>query len=232
MFLINTILEVTDIEWLCENADKSNVILNRLLRYPEKSTIISNWVKQHDKLDRYRIRRAEMVGWLMDENPDYIIDKMTLIDDFEYFNTIDINAIREYESELDVFKVIERDFKGILAIREPSRMERLRGIQSETITQPPELELTKRFYNTHLDYSSSHKTFIPDFIKLREEFYSNIDTTIKVTMLWAIAYSRLDAKVKTELMKRFYCDEVNWTYFKISKKLKLIDSLIWLKEQQ
>jgi hypothetical protein len=229
--LINTVLEDTDIEWLCENAEKSNIILNRVLRYPAKSAIISHWVRQHDQMESYRIRRAELVGWMLDENPDFIIDKQTLTDDFEYFNTVDLKAIREYESELDGFNVIERDFKGILAARAPSRMERLSGMHSETITQPPELELSKRFYNTHLDYSRNHKTFIPDFEKLREEFYLKIDTTIKVTMLWAIAYSRLDATVKTELMKKYYSPEINWTYFKISKKLKLIESLKWLKER-
>jgi len=229
--LINTILEDTDIEWLCENAEKSNIILNRVLRYPGKSAIIINWVKQHDKHDRYRIRRAELVGWLIDENPDFIIDKQTLKDDFEYFNTVDLRAIREYESELDGFNVIERDFKGILAARAPSRMERLSGMHSESITQPPELELSKRFYNTHLDYSRNHKTFIPDFVKLREEFHLKIDNTINVTMLWAIAYSRLEADVKTELMKKYYSPEINWTYFKISKKLKLVDSLKWLKDK-
>ena len=229
--LMNMTLGNNNVVWLCENAEQSDLILNRMLRYPEKSEIISHWVKQHDKLDRYRIRRAELVGWIMDENPDFIIDKQTLTDDFEYFNTVDLKAIREYESELDGFNVIERDFKGILATRAPSRMERLSGMHSETITQPPELELSKRFYNTHLDYSRNHKTFIPDFVKLREEFHEKIETTLKVTMLWAIAYSRLEAEVKTELMKRYYSPEINWTYFKISKKLKLVDSLKWLKDK-
>ena len=230
--LINARLGDSDIEWLCENAEKSNMILNRVLRYPEKSAIISNWVKQHDELDSYRIRRAELVGWMLDESPDFIIDKQTLTDDFEYFNSVDLKSITEYESELVGFNIIERDFKGILATRTPSRVERLSGMSSESITQPPELELSKRFYNTHLDYSRNHKTFIPDFVKLREEFHSKIETTVKVTMLWAIAYSRLDPVVKTELMKKYYRPEINWTYFKISKKLKLVDSLKWLLNQE
>jgi hypothetical protein len=214
--LINSVLENIDVIWLCENVGMSDMILNRILRYPEKSTIISNWAHQHYKQDNYRIRRAELAGWILDETPNFEIDKQTLIDDFEYFNIIDINAIQEYENELAATKIIERDLKGILTIQ----------------ASAPTLNLTKRPYIPTPDFSKDYNAYVPDFKKMRAEFYPNIDLSFNLTMLWAIAYSRLDNTVKSELLKKYYCPEIYWSFFKICNKLRLSELLRWLMDKQ
>jgi hypothetical protein len=62
-------------KWLTENVNKSPLILNRLLRYPQKSDIISSWVTENFEVDTYRTRRAEMISWIIDCNPQFIINK-------------------------------------------------------------------------------------------------------------------------------------------------------------
>jgi hypothetical protein len=228
--LFNASLEDIDISWLCKNVEKSNMILNRILRYPQKSVIISNWARINYTNDEYRIRRSELASWLLDENPSFEIDMQTLLDDFEYFNLLDKKAIQEYEDEIEAQNIIERDLNGILSTQQHPKI--YFGVEistQESITSTPKLELIKRSYNIMApDFSKHYDAYIPDFVKMRKEFHSNIEKTQKITMLWAIAYSRLENNVKPELLKKYYSDEIYWSFFKICKKLKLIHLLEWL----
>lgn len=96
--LINLPLTRTAEEWLCANTSLSDKILNRVLRYPAKSAIISNWAKENFENDELRGRRAEMTGWILNEEPEFEIDEAILIDDFEYLNEMDLQAIQAYEN--------------------------------------------------------------------------------------------------------------------------------------
>jgi len=92
--LISLSLTSEEEKWFCDNEGKTPFILNRILRYPVRSKIISQWVTEHFHSDKLRTRRAEAVGWILDENPDFIIDEQTLIDDFEHANLLDIEKIK------------------------------------------------------------------------------------------------------------------------------------------
>lgn len=232
--LFNASLVDKDISWLSDNVEKSNMVLNRILRYPQKSSIISNWARKYYTYDEYRIRRSEIASWLIDENPSFEIDVQTLLDDFEYFNLRDKKAIREYEDEIEAQNIIERDLNGILSTQQlPKIYFGVEISKQESITSTPELILTKRAYNIFSpDFSKHYDTYIPDFVKMREEFHSNIEKTKKITMLWAIAYSRHDNNVKSKLLKKYYSDDIYWSFFKICKKLKLRNLLEWLKNNQ
>jgi hypothetical protein len=87
--LLNIAFGEKEEEWLCANYKKSDIILNRLLRYPAKSKIISAWAEKNFHTDALRNRRAELLGWLLDQNPDYQLDDVILWDDYQYFNSID-----------------------------------------------------------------------------------------------------------------------------------------------
>lgn len=69
---------------------------------------------------------------------------------------------------------------------------------------------------------------IPDFKKMKVEFYSSIDLHIKRTMLWAIYYSRIANNKKVNLYKKYYSEEVYSTAMKIAKKSKNISFLKWM----
>jgi hypothetical protein len=73
---------------------------------------------------------------------------------------------------------------------------------------------------------------IPDFEKMSQEFYSQIELFKMKTMIWGIAYSRLDNNSKTSLFKKYYCAETYHSLFKASKKIKNVEILKWLLEQE
>jgi hypothetical protein len=228
--LINLVLRVEEEKWLCENTGLHENILNRVLRYPIKSEVITNWVKENYNMDIYRIRRSELASWIISEDPNFEIDKNILFDDFRYFNISDLEAIKKYEYEVAVNNLIkERELSESLPSKDLFNYE---DVNPEFISSIPELKLTHRYYGISLDSSKDVRLHIPDFRKMSKYFYTNIDTTFKITMLWAIAYSRLDSKLKSELLKKYYCKETYWSFFKICKKYKLIKSLKWLKDRQ
>ena len=98
--LININLTSSEEQWLCENIEMSELILNRVLRYPTKSRIISNWASQNFEKTISRNRRAEITSWIIDEKTKFEIEQQTLIDDFEFLNAIDSLAIQKYAEAL------------------------------------------------------------------------------------------------------------------------------------
>ena len=203
--LVNLPLTEEEETWLCENENQSSIILNRILRYPVRSKIISQWINKYFNTDKFCTRRAEAIGWLLDENPDFVVDKQILFADFEYINQIDAEIIlsnrEDYLSSWSSSKE-KKDYLGVGS-------------------------LTYRPYIV-LSYQHNQGTQ-PDFSELRRYFYENIDIIIKQTMLWAIAYSRLDVCQKIELLQKYYCDELFASLLKICKKYKLIEVLKWLQ---
>ncbi|MDD2798438.1 MAG: hypothetical protein PHV20_07595 [Bacteroidales bacterium] len=105
--LINVNLTPTEEQWLCENIEVSELLLNRVLRYPTKSRIISNWARQNFDMVISRNRRAEITSWIIDEKPNFEIENQTLIDDFEFLNAIDSLTIQKYEEALKSTKKID-----------------------------------------------------------------------------------------------------------------------------
>ncbi len=236
--LINLSLSSEEEKWLCNNANKSEIILNRILRYPKKSDFISNWAKKNYLNENCHQRRAEIASWLIDKNPGFQIEKRTLIDDFEYLNEYDMKVIREYEEEQQAKQMTEQI--SVLGVTKTFTVKSVSELFTDEVDLTPEyitdpskrLKLTKRFYGIPMDSSKSHFGDIPDFTKLRESFYAEVDKTIKVTTLWAIAYSRLGKNRKSQLLKKHYDEETYWSFFRICKKCKLTEVLEWLKEKQ
>ncbi len=231
--IMNLTLDPNAEKWLCENVDQSELILNRLLRYPTKSKVISQWARKAALSDTYRSRRAEVTSWLIDEDPEHVIDRQTLIDDFEFLNGVDKKAIQKYETAIATNKLIESALSQNPAVNPFLNFwgNSLEG-ESESITSYPELKLTQRFYKVPKDKKNLISYEIPDFETMQDVFHKNIDTTIKITMLWSIYYSRLDMSHKAELLKRYYSDETYLSFFKICRRLGSIELWVWLKGKQ
>lgn len=209
--------------WLCYMADNYDpattrdklYFISRLLRYPANSEAISNWVSENYHDDKLRLRRAEATAWMVNNNPNYVIDNKTLIDDFEYMNIIDKTNIKERVNML-LSLYVESDHES--------------DINFDNFNETPgPHNLVKRPYA----YITYHYTLNsrPDFYKLRKYFYNNIDRIKKQTMLWAIAYSHLPKKNKVKLLKQYYRPDLFASTFKIAKKYGLVEMLKWLKTQ-
>ncbi len=231
--IMNLSLDTAAEKWLCENVDQSEFILNRVLRYPTKSKVISQWARQAAFSNNYMSRRAELTGWIINEQPEYTIDKQTLIDDFEYLNAVDKKAIKKYETAIATNLLIENALDHISSEYKFPKppIPREEG-DLEFMTTYPDLKLSKRFYNVPSDNANIISSEIPDFDLMRNTFYKNIDTTFKITMLWSIYYSRLDIPFKIELLKKYYGVETFLSFFKICKRLGSIEILVWLRVKQ
>ena len=232
--LINLGLTENEETWLTQNAFNADTILNRVLRYPVRSTIISKWTREHFYDNRLRTRRPELLSWIIDEVPDYELPKEILEDDFEYLNKSDIKAIKEYDDEMEASKIIGTELSDFLPKKTSWLWNENEQPPKELINfSNPELTLSKRFYGIPLDSSKEgYLVGIPDFKKLSKEFYSTLDRTYSITMLWAVYYSRLDKDLKTTLFKKYYHDETYFTFFKLIKKINNIVLLKWLSEKQ
>jgi hypothetical protein len=229
-------LELTEEEenWLCKNADKSSFILNRVLRYPKKTGVISSWAKLNYTNDKYRNRRSELTSWVIDTEPEFEIEVQTLMDDFNYMLLTDINTVKEYESEMDAIAAIQRGLKDVLP---KTRMRTLyidnEEIRTESVALSyPELVLPRRPYSIIIDKTKNHSAKVPDFEKTKNEYATKINMSHKIAMLWAIAYSRHDGKTKANLMKKYYSDDAFFYYFKIARRFEIIETLEWLIEKQ
>lgn len=230
--LINLELTPIEEEWLCSNILLSELILNRVLRYPIKSELISNWTKSNFQNDILRSRRAELLSWVIDQEPTFEIEQQTLIDDFEYLNQSDLQAIQNYDDEIVANKIIEQELGEYLPRKTHYDFFGSTHREEKIDLSIPELKLSKRPYGITIDTSKEYPVSIPNFEKLREEFYTNLPTHQKVTMIWAIAYSRLDNMLKYSLLKKYYSKETYYSMFKVCKKTKNIELLKWILERQ
>lgn len=234
--LINIKLKESNQEWLCKNTEVSHHILNRTLRYPFPSVIITEWATQHFYSDSLRNRRAELISRKIDFTPEYVVDPLLLVDDFEYFNKKDKEAVKTYLQEVSVHKIIENQLGDVLPKLEelPALYEQKLFGENGKLATLPELILTQRFYpvpllNKHDDWNVKK---IPDFKALSEKFYQELENIHKITMIWSIGYSRIQNTVKTTLLQKYYCDQTYFSMYKVAKKNKNTELLKWMLEQQ
>lgn len=230
--LINIELSPSEEEWLCAHASVSELILNRVLRYPIKSNVITQWAKNNYKNNAFRNRRAELVSWIMDQDSHFDIDLQTLTDDFEYLNQCDIQAIQDYDEEMEAIQLIEEELSDHLPkIRHYDLFED--SFWEETVKlSTPELKLFQRHYPIPIDSSQEYPVSIPDFKKLKEEFYNDLPLHKKLTMIWATTYSRLDNSLKCSLLKQQYSKDTYYSLLMACKKTKNIALLQWILDQQ
>jgi hypothetical protein len=221
--LINRTLCEDDEKWLCDNAGMSKMILNRLLRYPSKSDVITSWVKDSFLKDELRPRRAELISWILDKNPDYEVDKNILIDDFEYLNSLDKKAVDNFIAEKSIEYQLKKDLKDIFP-------NTIKFDSDDEHHEYDSINLTTRFYGMPTKGHVAIPLGVPDFERLNTQFFNELNTTIKLTMIWGITYSRMSNIQKTELLKKYYCYNSYWSLLKISKRYKLLDLLKWMGE--
>lgn len=230
--LINLELTPTEEEWLCSNFSISELILNRVLRYPIESEVISNWAKNNFQNNILRSRRAELLSWIIDQEPTFEITQQTLIDDFEFLNQSDLQAIQNYDDEIAANKIIEQELGEYLPKKTHYGFFDDTYHEEKVDLSVPELKLSKRPYGIPIDTSKEYPVSIPNFENLKQDFCINLPTHQKVTMIWAIGYSRLDNENKYSLLKKYYSNETYYSMYRVCKRTKNIELLKWILERQ
>lgn len=240
--LISLVLTAKEEEWLCSNFYVSDLILNRILRYPVKSKIISQWAKNSFLSDKLKSRRAEHISWIIDQEPNFEIDQQTLIEDFEYLNKLDAQALENYCEEVVAYKMKEKELELVDNISKHEEYDYYdgSGLKKNENIPVPQLKLPQRPYSIRLDtsnefanvFSMGYYQLIPNFEETRRSFYTELPTFQKLTMIWAITYSRLSNEHKFNLLKKYYCDETYYSMVRVGKRMKNVDLLKWIMEQQ
>ena len=228
-------------QFLCGHVEASNHVLNRVLRYPEPSAVISRWARDHFEDDRYRTRRAELVGWLLDEDPEFVVENGVLTADLEFMLQEDAQRIVTFEQDLDIYRAITRELAPGLESEGMFKIDRdllvpdfvgYRNPLSAFAKDKPEFKAIRWNYLTGLSYDSKYDYSKPDIEKERAYFYAHREEVFCVTMAWGVAYCRLELSVKEGLLRRFFRQEVDYTFFKIGKRLKSVGLLEWLGEMK
>lgn len=213
--------------WMCENAFASEFIMNRVLRYPYKTGVISSWVKDNFENDQLRLRRAEMIGWMLNEDPDFVVPRKVLSDDFKHTNELDKQIVQQYKDEMIAVYDLNKE---LISINQSFRLDK------EPTSNPffnwggeeylenvydldlPSLNLTRRFYPVPR-IEEQKQGIMPDFPKLEENFIESFDLIFRITMIWGIAYSHLDVDKKSEMIMTYHLDEIGYTTFHVAQKI-------------
>jgi hypothetical protein len=216
-----------DVEWLCAHSIKYNQALNRLLRYPVASPLISSWAKANYSASQCRIRRTEWLGWILDVDQTYEIDKQTLLVDFKHNNAYDQQLVHSYWEDFHLTSKLNMAlhdvfYSGKLPIKP------LEGDPDIHPNKKAYLLLTPRLHPVPNIQSDELNAYIPDFAAINREFLPRIDHYQKLTMIHGIYRSRLDTETKNSMYKKYYNEETCYTLFVISKRTKNSDLLKWM----
>jgi hypothetical protein len=146
-----------------------------------------------------------------------------LIDDFEYVNSLDEKIIQEYLDDKEIENQLNEDLKEVFSDNMPVKL------YDDDIDNGYSVKYHKRFYPVPLKFHHDYDLMSPDFVLLTEDFYENIERNLKLTMIWGIAYSRIEDSIKIELLKKYYTEETYWSLLRVGKKNKLLELLRWMK---
>ena len=231
---INSILigiKLSDIQlrWLCVNASNSQYILNRILRYNYKSIIISNWAQNNYENDFVRARRSEITSWIIDKKTNFVIEKETLIADFEFQNETDKKSWGDYNDNLMAYKVVTNELSPIFFPKSCNIKDDTNAQLQSEIFSMPYYNQARRVYKVYEIFDGFFENGVPDFEKTEKLFYSEFDNYYNRTMAWSIAYSRISIKEKIKYIFTYYTDNVYPTYFNIGIRLKNVEYFSWLE---
>ena len=93
------------------------------------------------------------------------------------------------------------------------------------------IELVKRFYPVPTVHDKTADDWVPDFEALESFFEASHTSLLKVTMVWGIAYSRIDKKLKSKLLRKYYCPEAHYSISRVATKQGLLEVLKWMLKQ-
>lgn len=88
------------LEWLIENWELSEEIVNILLGYPINNDTICEWVNEVYEHDSLRPRRAELIGWKINQDYLFKVHTQTIIADIEYYIQDELKSYKDFINSL------------------------------------------------------------------------------------------------------------------------------------
>jgi len=219
--LIGIELDDDKLQWLCDNSEKSPFIFNRVLRYKYKSSFITNWAKENFESDIARERRSEVTSWVIDEDPNFKLDREIAESDFEFQLAEDKRLVQSYIDDVDTANYFNSQVSRYMKLASDS-----------TATDKVDIpEIPMRIYNKHARITSGYDIGIPDFERAKREYYESFDLNYNRIMAWSIAYSRISNTKKAKLLSDYFSDGMYPTLYTIGKRLKSIELFMMIKQR-
>jgi hypothetical protein len=100
------------VNWLIVNSDKSVHILNRLLRYPVKNKIISDWAYTCIKQKIHGDRKSELIGKVLDYKTNYNYKNKTQWAWGVYYSSLSVNI----KENLLTKNLTQENFESVIEI--------------------------------------------------------------------------------------------------------------------
>jgi hypothetical protein len=230
-FLINIGLSHEEEQWLCAHAFINKNFLNRVMRYPVRSKVMTQWAMDNYNNDALRERRSELLSWIINEDPNYEISVKTIIDDFEYLYEKDTTALRDFEHEQISSMIIKHELGDFVSLNNQDEIMAPDENGRYNITYHG-LEISNRPYPFPKDESKDFwPLHMPDFKQLKIDFYNNLSVHQQFTMIWAIAYCKLDNSIKFELLKKYLNEKTFKSMYRVGIKNNNSQLLKWMLEE-
>jgi hypothetical protein len=211
-------------------------LLNRLLRYVEPSAAISHWARQEMQHAEWAYRRGEVVAWVLNENPDYVVPDAVLHADFEEMNRRDGEIATRHMQNTEQQIRLQHDFPdlftepedvlGFLYSEDEKRMRK----QDEALRRFNEMFPIRPGMKMPMTYSQTLKIYLPDVVAGKRVFEDNLDKIRSNCMLRAVRHCHLPAKTKLSLFKKHYHPANHFQAVTIAKALGHAGMLRWLLE--
>jgi hypothetical protein len=215
----NMILSEDSQKWLCYHFYDSEFFLNRLIRYKEKSSVISNWARYIYKTNILSDRRAELASWIIDEDPTFEIDYETIKNDYVHIFSNDIESAEDiYDLEMERIELIKRQ---MYVPPEVKLIPRVLKDNNREFLLKGYFRVPHALINGYIVYKST-------MINIDKHIISNEELLVRAANLWATGYARLPKKEKSKRLKKYYSEDVEISFFKICSRYKLKEPLNWL----
>jgi hypothetical protein len=232
--LIHIALTEEEEVWMCNNFSKYQTILNRILKYPVASDTLYNWALQNYDNKELISRKAEIAALILNKNPEFEIKIQTIIEDYQYQKKLDQENYQKFLEGLEVINFIYKEL-GVLTFRNEIDGQIDRPFLNDEIddTQPKTFQYSKRSYKVPIDMEifNEYHFYFPNFKLLEEDFDNNINLWHCKSMIWAITFSKLDKKLKTQKIQKYYNEKTHKTVLLACKRDKNLDLYKWLLTQ-
>jgi hypothetical protein len=213
----NMILSEDNQKWLCYHFYDSDFFLNRLLRYKERSSVISNWARYIYKINILSDRRAELASWIIDEDSTFEINIETIRNDYKHIFTHSSDTVKQLY-EIERIELLKREALIPPEVR----------LKPRDISNIDRFFLLKGYFRIPQEMLRENNIDKNSMFDIDRHFYSNKELLIRASNLWATGYSRLSKKAKSKRLQKFYSKDVEISYINICERYKLTEPLNWL----
>jgi hypothetical protein len=202
--------------------EDNDLARKRILSYPFPSPIIEAWVKENFENPEFRMNRAELIGLMLNFNPDFMVEFNTLFADFKYANYLDFNNINEDLSPHDINYITIDEF---IECKDKSGLWDSEENYSGFFFVP---NAVKRFYPVPTKQVKGR--FIQNVPEMTKYILGNKEGIRQRAMVWGVFYSGHTPEQKTEILKKYYNKKTHLLVMKVCKRLQLYELAKWIWE--